>query len=183
MLERRANPGPDGGDDKTVTILNRVVTRVCLLGSREADRREILLAQIELDGANVKSETTPAVKVQEWTLPALTKLDRDRTSTFRSATMRASYMSINRLDVQQAVKEAGTPSEGVWSVLKRLISILCGSRHARAGNFRTEVREGAARVDIDSDCARTRKSTTCAHLFYGVNLITARILDARHSKF
>ena len=33
----------------------------------------------------------------------LMKIDRDRASTFRSATTIASYMSINRVDVQQAV--------------------------------------------------------------------------------
>ena len=53
ILKRRANLGPDDGDDKTVTILNRLVTWVCLSGSRnqieiEADphHREILLAQM-----------------------------------------------------------------------------------------------------------------------------------------
>ena len=30
VLRRRAIPGPDDGDDKTVTILNRLVTWVCL---------------------------------------------------------------------------------------------------------------------------------------------------------
>ena len=82
---------------KTVTILNRLVTWVCLSGSRhqieiEADprHREILLAQMILDGANAKSVTTPAVKIQEWTPQMLTEIDMDRTSTFRSATMRAS---------------------------------------------------------------------------------------------
>ena len=111
ILKRRAIPGPDDGDDKAVTILNRLLTWVCLSGSRnqieiEADprHREILLAQMNLDGANAKSVTTPAVMIQEWTPQMLTKIDRDRTSTFRSATMRASYMSINRVDVQQAVK-------------------------------------------------------------------------------
>ena len=44
ILKRRAVLGPDDGDDKTVTILNRLVTCVCLSGSRnqielEADPR------------------------------------------------------------------------------------------------------------------------------------------------
>ena len=34
ILQRRAIPGLDDGDDKTVTILNRLVTWVCLSGSR-----------------------------------------------------------------------------------------------------------------------------------------------------
>ena len=66
ILKWRAVVGPDDGDDKTGTILNRLVTWVCLSGSEiEADpcHRDILLAQMNLDGANVKSLTTPAVKV------------------------------------------------------------------------------------------------------------------------
>ena len=63
---------------------------------------------MNLDGANVKSVTTPAVKVQEWTPQMLTKLDRDQTLTFMSATIRASYMSINRVRVQQAVRRGST---------------------------------------------------------------------------
>ena len=69
ILKRHAIPGPDDGD-KTVTILNRLVTWVCLSGSRsqieiEADpcHREILLAQMNLDGANAKSVTS--VDIQE----------------------------------------------------------------------------------------------------------------------
>ena len=58
----------------------------------EADtrHREIVHAQMNPGGANVKSVAAPAVKVQEWTPQMLTKLDKDRASTFRSATMRAS---------------------------------------------------------------------------------------------
>ena len=137
ILERRAIPSLDDGDDKRVTILNRLVTWVCLSGSRsqievEADprHREILLAQMNLDSANVKSVTTPAVKIQGWTPQMLMKVDTDRTSTFRSATMRASYMSINRVDVQQAVKEVARfmaePNEGAWIMLKRLVRCLVG---------------------------------------------------------
>ena len=86
---------------------------MCLSGSRnqgeiEADprHREILLAQMILDGANVKSVATPAVKVHEWTPQMLTKLDR--ASTFRSATMRASYMSIHRVDGATGGARGGT---------------------------------------------------------------------------
>ena len=80
--------------------------------------REILLAQMSLDGANLKSVTTPAVKIQELTPRMFTKNDRDRTWTNRSATMRASYMSINRVVVKHAVLEVARfvaePNEGAW---------------------------------------------------------------------
>ena len=142
----RAVLGPDESDDRTFTIPNRSVTWVRPSGSRnqieiEADprHREILLAQINLNGANVKSVTTPAVKVREWTPQMLTKLDKDRASVFRSATMRASCMLINRVDVQQAVKEVSRfmaePNEGAWSMLKRLVRYLADLRQARAGDL------------------------------------------------
>ena len=147
----------------------------------EADprHREILLAQMNLDGANAKSVTTPAVKKQEWTPQMLTKIDRDRASTFRSATIRASYMSIDRVDVQQAVKEVARfmsePNEGAWIMLKRLVRYLVG--HDRLVQVISEQRYvKAPRVDTNSDyagCVLTRKSTTCGHLFHGVNLIKA----------
>ena len=85
---------------------------------------------MKLDGANTKSVATPTVKVQEWTPQMLTKLDKDRASLFRSATMRASCMSINRVDVQQATKEIARfmsqPHERAWNMLKRLIRYLVG---------------------------------------------------------
>ena len=150
--------------------------------------REVLPAQMNLDGANVKSATTPAVKMQEWTPQMLTKIDKDRTSTFRSATMRASYMSVNRVDVQHAVKEVARfvaePNQGAWIVLKRLVRYIVG--HGRVVQVISEQRYvKAPRVDTDSDyagCVLTSKSTTCAHLFHSVNLIKAE-LDARHAKF
>ena len=159
ILERRTILNPDDEDDKTITILNRLLTCVCLSGSRnqieiEADprHREILLAQMNPDGANVKSVTPPAMKMQEWTPQMHTKIDKDRASLFRSATMRASYMSVNHVDVHHVVKEVARfmtePNEGAWIMLKHAQtsgSIPCGSWQARASDLRTEVRQGTAR--------------------------------------
>ena len=70
ILKRQAVLGLDDGDDKMVTILNRLVTWVCLSGSRKqieiaADPSlpEILLAQVNLDGANLMSVATPTAGV------------------------------------------------------------------------------------------------------------------------
>ena len=144
ILKRRAILGPDDGDDKTVTILNRLVTWVFLSGSRnqkeiEADprHREILLAQMNLDGANVKLVVTLVVKVQEWTPQMLTKLDKDRASTFGSATMRAS-----RVDKKEVARFRTEQSEGTWSKLKRLARYVVG--YGRLVQV-TEAREGTTR--------------------------------------
>ena len=99
IFKRKAILGPDD-DDKTVTILNRLATWVRQSESRnqiekgtDPRHREILLAQMNLDGANTKSVATPAMKVQERIPQMRPKLDKDRASLFRSATMRASQMS------------------------------------------------------------------------------------------
>ena len=93
------------------------------------------MAQMNLDGANVKSVTTPSMNMQEWTPQMLTKIDKDRASTLRSATIRASYMSINRVDVQHAVKEVARfmaePNEGALDHAQASGSIPCWSRQAQ----------------------------------------------------
>ena len=89
-------------------------------------------------------------------------------------------MSVNRVDVQHAVKEEARfmaePTEGVWIMLKRLVRYFVG--HGRLGQVIPEQRYvKAPRVDTDSDCARcvlSRKSTTCALLVHGVKLIKSR---------
>ena len=70
--------------------------------------------------------------------------------------MRASYMYINRVDLQQAVKEAARfmaePNEGAWIMLKRLVRYLVG--HGRLVQVISEQRYAKTpRVDTDSDCA------------------------------
>ena len=61
ILKRKAILGPGDGDDKTVTIMDRLVTWVYPSESHNqieigADprHREIFLAQMKLDGANAK---------------------------------------------------------------------------------------------------------------------------------
>ena len=67
------------------------------------------------------------------------------------------------------------PNEGAWSMLKRLVRQFAG--HGRLVQVISEQRYvKAPRVDTDSHyagCVLTRKSTTCAHLFHGVNLLKA----------
>ena len=67
------------------------------------------------------------------------------------------------------------PNEGAWIMLMRLVRYLVG--HGRLVQVISEQRYvKALRVDTDSDyagCVLTMRSTTCAHLFHGVNLIKA----------
>ena len=81
--------------------------------------------------------------------------------------------------MQQAVKEVARfmsePNEGAWIMFKRLVRYLVG--RGRLVQVISEHRYvKAPRIDTDSDyadCVLARKSTSCAHLFHGVNLIKA----------
>ena len=97
--------------------------------------------------------------------------------------MRASCMSINRIDVQQAVKEVARfmaePNEGAWIMLKRLFRYFVG--HGRLVQVILEQRYvKAPRVDTTATtpdaCFPVRAR---AHLFHGVNLIKAGSWTAR----
>ena len=126
----------------------------------------------------------------------LTKLDKDRASTFRSATMRGSCMSVNLVDVQQAMKEVAQfvaePNEGAWRMLKRLFRYLVG--HGRLVQGISEQQHvKAPRVDTDSDyagCVLAEEHDVCPSFFHGVNLLKAgswtrgtRSLSAAESEF
>ena len=64
ILKKKAVLDPDD-DGKTVVILSRLVFWGIEIRA-DPRQREILRAKMKLDGANTKSEATPAVKVQEW---------------------------------------------------------------------------------------------------------------------
>ena len=106
-FQKKSIIGPDDGDDKTVTILNRLVTWVCLIESCneieiEADprHREILLALMKL-AANAESAATLTAKVQEQTPQILTKLDGDeRHCSGARQRKQATYQYNNRIYVR-----------------------------------------------------------------------------------
>ena len=60
---------------------------------------------MKLHSASTKSVATPAVKVQEWIPQMFARFDKERTSYFRSATRRASYMSSSCDDAQNVTEE------------------------------------------------------------------------------
>ena len=70
---------------------------------------------------------------------------------------------------------------------KRLVRYFVGhGKHVQVSSEQRCVKAPAPRVDIDSayaGCVLTRKSTTCAHLFHGVQPDQSRKLDAMHTKF
>ena len=113
------------------------------------------------------------------------------------ATVRASYMFINRVDVHQATKEMARfmsePSEGAWNMLKRLIRYLIG--HGRLVQVTFEQRHvKAPRVDTDSDlrgmCTHSKQFNRSSSFFtvsiylnleVGRKVHDVRVLQSRNS--
>ena len=78
----------------------------------------------------------------------LTKIDKNRASVFRSATMKASYMSILRgcaTGGEGSGTHHGRAERGGMDHAQALGSTPRGSRQARASDLRTEARQDTAR--------------------------------------
>ena len=114
--------------NKTVVILSLWVTWEIDIRSH-LRHREILHARKRLDGANTKSIVAPAVKVQEWSLQILTRLDKRG---------RHCYMSANRENVQHAetsiryLVDHGRLVQVVSKSCERMFSLECPIQDANA---------------------------------------------------
>ena len=173
-IKVRAILGPEPTDDKEATFLNRTI-RILEDNSVEieADRRHAKEIARIMGVSDGKSVTTPIIKepnnVAEMELP---DLDKERCKTFRSVTMRACYMAIDRTDVQYAVKECARemhcPTERGWTRLKRLARYLVRVPRVII-QFQRQHSPSKITLYCDSDhagCKLTRKSTSglCAML-------------------
>jgi len=177
-------PRKELGDVQEVSHLNRIV-RWCLGGTRrvelEPDPRhvEILVRQAGLqEGA--KGVTTPGLRpaaTESGQAPPSAALPPEEASLYRSMTMRAAYLGMDRADIQYAAKELARsmsqPTRDSFASLKRLVRYLL-HRPPVCVIF---VRQPAVRwLDGRSDsdwagCPRTRKSTSSSCLTLGSHLL------------
>ena len=160
------------GDDKEVTILNRTLRHVGDGLEYHADEKHE--AEIRADygiGIDSKSLESPAEKKdlqegfdEDVDDPVLEKSDGRK---YRATAARANYLSIDRMDIQDAAKEAcrqmANPRESGNARLKRIARYVKKYpklvwRFGRGGDI-----EDVIDVFSDSDwaaCRRTRKSTS-----------------------
>ena len=102
-LKVKARLGPKPTDDKSVRILNRIVTWDDQGIMYEGDQRhaEIIVKQLGLEGANSNGttggKTSKCLKIKNL-------CSKDATM-YRALTARASYLSQDRSDIKFAVKE------------------------------------------------------------------------------
>ena len=103
-MKFRGRLGPGNGDDKSVRILNRIVTWTNEGIRCEADQRhsEIIIRPLVLSDAS-NSLSTPGVK--ENCEEEEKKLGNKEATQYRAIVARANYLCQDRSDIQFAVKE------------------------------------------------------------------------------
>ena len=175
-------PSPSQGDVQSVVCLNRTFRWIRQDGPEpesieiEPDQRlvSILLEQFKL-AAGGKSVVTPGVRATGSDLGK--QLSAEEATAFRSACMRAAYLSEDRIDIRYAVKEASrtmsNPCEQGLVWLKRVVRYLVGARRLVQTFVRQKPVSGL-RGYSDADfagCLRTRASTSCAIVMHGLHMI------------
>ena len=174
IVKDRGCLGPDNakGDIQCVTILGRIVTwnPPGSPGGEsifyEADPRhgQLLAHQLGLR-SGAKGAKTPGVKQNSIALDSA-ELDVAGVTKFRSCTMRASYLGLDRPEMQFACKESARrmskPLLNDWEIVKRLGRFVVGSPRVVwifARQNLVFVLDGYADADWAGD-TRDRKSTT-----------------------
>ena len=164
-IKMRGRLGPQPKDDKSIRILNRVVTWDEDGIHYEADQRhaEIIVQKLNLaDGA--ATVTTAGVKTKPIDDEEL--LDPESASLYRRLVARGNYMCIDRQDIQFAIKELSrfmaNPTPSAWEALVRLGKYL-KLRPRYIIRFGWQPRSTTITTSVDSDWAgegSTRKSTS-----------------------
>ena len=182
LVKIRAILGPESGDDKEVSILNRVVRWEKDHLRYEADPRHVekLLRDEGLE--DCKSLATPGVKSTAPSViledgvsdrgiqsagPEPRKLDRQEMKRYRSAVARCNYLAADRFEIAFTTKELcramSSPSEEDMASVRRLCRFLRGlPRLVQRIEFE-DYSPSTIRAYVDSDwagCRRTRKSTS-----------------------
>ena len=127
--------GDEDGDRTEAHFLNRLIRVEKKNGKRsiviEADRRhvDLLIQAFGLEKANgVESPDVKKSAEQQMLESRSPLLDKSEASKYGSATMRAAYLSQDRLDIGHAVKNLArgmvSPTEAKLADLKRLIRYL-----------------------------------------------------------
>ena len=169
--------GALGVEEREMRILGRILGVHKWGYSLEADPRH---AEILCSGAGLSSSskgvTTPGVKTEADERP----LTDEKATEFRSACMRAAYLSLDRPEILYAVKDMSrrfaAPTAGDLVKLQRLARYL--KRFPRlVQKFVWQTVPRYLDIECDSDfagCSRTRKSTSGFAAFLGEHAVATR---------
>ena len=185
LVKRRGLLGWGNGDDKRVTLLNRIIELHNYFGGRaktltyEPDPRhvEIILRSLNLD-TKAKSVVTPAVRAKPEgndNDPLAEAEVRD----YRSTCMRIAFLAQDLPHLLYASKEIARkmqkPTRGAYTAMKRIGRFLKGAPRC-VQTYHMQDPCGELVVLSDSDfagCMETRKSTSACFLYHGEHLIRA----------
>jgi hypothetical protein len=173
----------DGMDDlqevdvlKGTIRLNKTLDVVEL----EADRRHVEVLKELYGMQKARAVATPRVKIGEAELAKIEKsepLCREEALKFRSGTMRAAYLAVDRPDIAEAVKflssAMATPRQEHVVLLKRLIRHLIEVPRLVI-KYEAQAADSPVKVQVDSDWGgelKTRRSTTRMAVMRGRHLL------------
>jgi hypothetical protein len=155
-LKVRAILGDECDDDKEITILNRTLSWGADGMKYEADEKHVteILKYFNLDES---SKGLDAPSVRERSVEALEcseQLDAKTKTEFRGLAARANYLSLDRMDIQYATKEAcremAVPTEKSMAKMKRIARYLL-VHPRRAIHFRDGVEMDDQVIDVFTD--------------------------------
>jgi hypothetical protein len=171
------------GCGKELVMLNRTI-RInddddCMELVPDAKHVDLMVGDLGL--INARTAETPREKISEQKARELEEsplLNQEGQRIYRSATMRAAYLSQDRVDITEAVKclsrHMSSPREGHLTQLKRLVRYLKGRPNIVIKYPRQDVDSSHLIVHTDSDWAGetiTRRSTSGMVIRRGKHLI------------
>lgn len=165
QLKIRAIPGADKGDDKSITILGRVVTWTNEGVEYKADPKHaaMIVEQAGLSDGS-KALIAPAPKEQDESDEV--PLEYGEARRYREIAARANYLVADRADIAHAVKELckgmANPTNHHLKKLKHLARYLIGVPEVVI-KYCWRYTPDVLNIYVDSDwagCAETRKSTS-----------------------
>jgi hypothetical protein len=176
LMTVKGTLGPGAHDSKELVILNRRlrVDANFLIYEPDAKHARILCEELGLVEGS-KGADSPTVKLDTKKVEEDELLGKGEATRFRALAARASYLSLDRPDIQYSSKEVcremSAPKKSSWSRLKRLARYLLD--HPRA-EWRFPIRDqfdsSSVRAFSDSDwagCRASRKSTSGGLLVVG----------------
>ena len=177
----RGRLGPGRQDDKSIRVLNRVITWTNSGLLYEADQRhaELIVQQLRLSHHS-KPVSTPSVKLAS---EDDRELSGEDATIYRALAARANYLSQDRADIGFAVKELcrymSKPRQSDWDRMKRFRIYLIDKTRV-VSKFQYQEAPNSLRVVVDTDhagCLETRKSTSGGLVMLGEHCIKTLSLN------
>jgi hypothetical protein len=185
IVKVRARLGFRDGDDRSIRLLNRLISFVPSTGPEpdmitwEADPRHIELMAHQL-GLQLESRAAaaPGLKAKRAVLEGA-ELEAETQPLYRSVCMREAFLAQDRPDIMFVSKEAARamarPTRAAHESVKHATRYLIGQRRLVWIWKRQAPRQPLiAKCDADhAGCFTTRRSTSGVMLFHGAHLIKA----------